>query len=33
MHEDMPFDTKCEYIDDDIGLMMVAEDNKWNTNN
>ncbi len=29
--DDMSFDTKYEYNAGDMGLMMVAEDNKWNT--
>ena len=27
----MSFDTKYEYNAGDMGLMMVAEDNKWDT--
>jgi type I restriction enzyme R subunit len=29
--DDMSFDTKYEYNAGDMGLMMVAEDNKWDT--
>ncbi|MBO5610778.1 MAG: type I restriction endonuclease subunit R, partial [Eubacterium sp.] len=29
--DDMSFDTKYEYNAGDMGLMMVAEENKWNT--